>query len=87
MTLTISREGQVTLPREALDHFGVAPGEQIALNLLPDGRGTLHREADREARFDRVLGMIKTDKQVSTCEMNEVIAKGWAGLLDDDDDD
>lgn len=93
MTLTISPEGQVTFPREALDHLGVEPGQDIALDLLPNGRADLHanhtarqRTPEERAAIEAVIGYWKTDKQVSIDEMNETIAKGWAGLLDDDDD-
>ncbi len=93
MTLTVSEDGQVTLPREVLDHFGVGPGEQITLDLLSNKQGTLHADtsvktydSSNERTVSSFIGMFKTDKQVSIEEMNETIAKGWAGLLDDDDD-
>ncbi|WP_419805332.1 AbrB/MazE/SpoVT family DNA-binding domain-containing protein [Terriglobus sp.] len=86
MTLTVSQDGQITIPREAAEQLGAIPGQQITLEVFSHGEGSL-RAVDPDTPFDRVLGRWKTDKQVSIEEMNETIAKGWAGLLDDDDDD
>ena len=40
-TLTVTKRGQVTLPKELLRHLGVKPGEKIELALLPNGQGEL----------------------------------------------
>jgi bifunctional DNA-binding transcriptional regulator/antitoxin component of YhaV-PrlF toxin-antitoxin module len=40
-TLTVTAKGQVTLRQDVLQHLGVQPGENIELELLPNGRGLL----------------------------------------------
>ena len=40
-TLSITAKGQVTLRKELLRHLGVAPGDKVVLDLLPDGRAEL----------------------------------------------
>ena len=37
--LTVTARGQVTFRKEVLQHLGITPGDKIALDLLPDGRG------------------------------------------------
>ncbi|MCC8393489.1 AbrB/MazE/SpoVT family DNA-binding domain-containing protein [Paraburkholderia sp. MMS20-SJTR3] len=39
--LTVTARGQVTLPKEVLQHLGIKPGEKIELDLLPNGRAIL----------------------------------------------
>ncbi len=41
-TLTVTARGQVTFRKKVLQHLGIKPGEKVALELLPDGRGFLH---------------------------------------------
>ncbi|KMO29519.1 hypothetical protein VQ02_29500 [Methylobacterium variabile] len=41
--LTLTPEGQVTLPAEARDALGVAPGEQLSLVVDDEGRATLEK--------------------------------------------
>ena len=40
-TLTVTTRGQVTFRKKVLQHLGIKPGEKIALDLLPDGRGVI----------------------------------------------
>jgi antitoxin PrlF len=37
-TLTVTAKGQVTLRKEVLRHLGVAPGQKVEVDLLPNGR-------------------------------------------------
>jgi len=37
-TLTVTAKGQVTLRKDLLRHLGIEPGEQVAIEKLPDGR-------------------------------------------------
>jgi bifunctional DNA-binding transcriptional regulator/antitoxin component of YhaV-PrlF toxin-antitoxin module len=37
-TLTVTAKGQVTLHKDLLQHLGVHPGAELAVEKLPDGR-------------------------------------------------
>ncbi len=41
--LTLTPEGQVTLPAEARDALGIAPGERLSLVVDDEGRATLQK--------------------------------------------
>jgi AbrB family looped-hinge helix DNA binding protein len=79
-TLTVTAKGQVTLRKDVLRHLGIQPGEQIALDKLPDGRIEV-RAARPTGKISDVFGMLKRDGQraLSIEEMNEITARGWAG--------
>lgn len=78
-TLTVTARGQVTFRKEVLQHLGIKPGEQIELDLLPDGRGVL--KAARQGSIAAFVGMLsgRTQKVASIEEMDAVIAHAWAG--------
>ncbi len=42
--LTLTPDGQVTLPSKACDALGVSPGEQLSLIVDDDGRVTLAKQ-------------------------------------------
>lgn len=81
-TLTITAKGQVTLKKELLQHLGVQPGQKIEVDALPGGRLSIAATRKKGAIED-FFGILagKTDKVATIEEMNEAIAKGWAGLL------
>jgi AbrB family looped-hinge helix DNA binding protein len=79
-TLTVTAKGQVTLRKDLLEHLGVHPGEKITVDKLPDGR--IEVKAARPTgkisdAFDFLKG--KGIPSLSIEEINEVIARGWAG--------
>jgi AbrB family looped-hinge helix DNA binding protein len=80
-TLTVTAKGQVTLRKDVLEHLGVHPGEKIIVEKLPDGR--IEVKAARPAgNISDLFGSLKDKKKgrsLSIDEMNEVIARGWAG--------
>lgn len=80
-TLTVTAKGQVTLRKDVLEHLGVHPGEKITVNKLPDGK--IEVMAARPAgKISDVFGSLKDKrkgKALSIEEMNDVIARGWAG--------
>jgi bifunctional DNA-binding transcriptional regulator/antitoxin component of YhaV-PrlF toxin-antitoxin module len=79
-TLTVTSRGQVTFRKEVLQHLGVAPGEKIEVDLLPDGRAVV-KAARPVGTIDGFLGLLagKTSKVASIEEINEAAAAGWAG--------
>src|SRR5258708_39677162 len=79
-TLTVTSRGQVTFRKKVLQHLGIKPGEKIALDLLPDGRGVI-RAASPTGRIQDFFGVLAgTTKKVATIEeMNDAAARGWSG--------
>ncbi len=79
-TLTVTARGQVTFKKDVLKHLGIKPGEKIELNLLPDGRGML-KAAQPTGTIDSFVGLLsnRTKKIATIEEMNEIVARGWAG--------
>ncbi|MCW6536056.1 AbrB/MazE/SpoVT family DNA-binding domain-containing protein [Sphingomonas lycopersici] len=81
-TLTVTAKGQITLRKDLLQHLGIHAGAKITVRKLPNGR--IEVEAARpRGKISDAFGMLKREGQrtVSIDEMNEVIAKGWAGEL------
>lgn len=80
--LTVSSKGQVTLKKDVLQHLGVHAGERLNVEKLPDGRIEV-RALPARGKIADFCGFLKREGQrpVSIEEMNEVIAKGWAGQL------
>ncbi|MCW3847613.1 AbrB/MazE/SpoVT family DNA-binding domain-containing protein [Sphingomonas sp. LB-2] len=80
--LTVTSKGQVTLRKDLLQHLGVRPGEQIEVVELPGGELRI-RATRPTGRIEDFFGSLKSHrgKPVSIEEMNEIIAKGWAGEL------
>ncbi len=79
-TLTVTAKGQVTLKKALLKHLGVAPGDRVHVDLLPDGN--LKIAADQaKGNISAIFGMLKSDSQPALTieEMNKVIAEGWSG--------
>src|SRR5208282_1479754 len=81
-TLTVTARGQVTFRKKVLQHLGIKPGEKIALDLLPDGRGVI-RAARPGGTIDDFIGFLagKTKKVATIEEINEAAADGWAGRI------
>jgi bifunctional DNA-binding transcriptional regulator/antitoxin component of YhaV-PrlF toxin-antitoxin module len=81
-TLTVTARGQVTFRKKVLQHLGIKPGEKIALDLLPDGRGVI-KAARRPGKIEDFFGVLagKTKKVATIEEINQAAADGWAGLV------
>lgn len=78
--LTVTAKGQITLRKDILQHLGIAPGEKVEVDLLPDHRATL-RPANRKGSIEDFFGCASRPgtKPLTIEEMNEIIAKAWAG--------
>ena len=78
-TLTVTAKGQVTLRKDVLEHLGVAPGDQISVEKLPNGK--VEVRAAPTGDISAFFGMLKDKSKVKlTIEgMNAVIEDGWAG--------
>jgi len=79
-TLTVTAKGQVTLRKDLLRHLGVEPGQKIEVSELPGGRIEV-MAARPKGTIDAFVGLLagKTKKVATIDEMNEAVAKGWAG--------
>jgi hypothetical protein len=80
-TLTVTAKGQVTLRKDMLDHLGVHPGGKITVDKLPGGRIEV-KAARPTGKISDAFGILKAKRKgraVSIEEMNEIIARGWAG--------
>jgi antitoxin PrlF len=78
-TLTVTKRGQVTLPKELLQHLGVQSGQKIELTLLPNGQIELSAVRPKE-RIEDFFGCLagKTDVRLTIGEINEAIAEAAA---------
>jgi len=79
-TLTITAKGQVTLRKEVLRHLGVAPGDKVVVDFLPDGRAGL-RAAEPEGSIQKFIGSLQRPgtRAPSIDAISEAAAQGWAG--------
>ena len=79
ITLTVTAKGQITLPKEVLEHLGVRPGDKVDTDLLKDG--WLQIRAKRRKSVTTILGMLAKPGQPprSIEDLNEAAATGWAG--------
>lgn len=81
-TLTVTAKGQVTLRKNLLEHLGIAPGDKIEIDLLPNGRAELHAAKDVGSIEDTFGALYRPGTKALTIEeINEAIRKGWAGEL------
>ena len=82
LPMTVSQRRTVKLEPLVLDHLKVRPGQQIEVDLLPNGCCVLRD--GRTGNIRDLLGILAgaprgRDGPVSIEEMNESIAQGWAG--------
>ena len=84
--LTMTSKGQITINKTLRDGLGVEPGEKLEVQVRPDG-GLVILPVRRKTRsWDELFGMFERPADVAPVsieDMNESIAKGWAGELDD----
>jgi AbrB family looped-hinge helix DNA binding protein len=80
--LTVTAKGQITLKKDFLMHLGIHPGDRISIDKMPGGEIRIRAEKP-VGSIAEFCGFLKQDGQrpISIEEMNEVIAKGWAGEL------
>ena len=78
ITLTVSAKGQITLRKEVLKHLGVHPGDKLNVDLLKDERVQIRPKRGTSAAT--IFGMLAKSgmSPLSTDELNETSAAGWA---------
>jgi AbrB family looped-hinge helix DNA binding protein len=59
MATTVTRKGQVTIPKTVREHLGIGPGSQIVFRRADDGSIVLEKAegARQPSRFAEVLGV------------------------------
>lgn len=79
--LTVTAKGQITLRKEVLRHLGVAPGQKVEVQMLPNGRLEL-RAAKAMRSIEDFIGCARRPgtRPLSLEEINEIAAEGWAGI-------
>jgi len=75
---TVTSKGQITLPKEIRDRLRLRSGDQIHLDIDPDGKLT-GKPLNYDFRSLRGILKSRRKRPVTIEEMNEVIAAGWAG--------
>jgi antitoxin PrlF len=76
MSTTVTRKGQVTIPKAIRDRLGIEPGSQLEFELLPDGRIVLVKEgapppASKFASFRGYAGPGMTTDEVMALTRGE----------------
>lgn len=69
MKALVTSKGQVTIPKELRDQFGIEPGAQVDFVATPDGI-RLRKIVDRNARRG-ILGCLK--KELAGHSVNELL--------------
>ena len=82
-TAALTSKGQITIPVEVLRKLGLKAGDRIGFIENENGEFVLK---PKTGSIMALRGIVKwTGKPVTIQEMNETIAKGWAGELKFDD--
>ena len=78
-TLTVTAKGQITLKQDLLRHLGVAPGEKIQADKLPDGRIVVRAAGESGAMSDFVGCLSKpAQRNLTIAQIRDITSRGWA---------
>lgn len=78
-TAAVTSKGQITIPAEVREDLGLKVGDRVS--FIKGERGEYILKS-KTGSIQDVKGMWKwSGKPATIDEMNEVIAKGWAGQL------
>lgn len=82
-SVKITADGQMTLPDEVLKALGVGPGDRV--DLVENADGTFALRA-RRGRFADLRGIVKTDRKITSEELDQWIkdVRAGAGEVRDD---
>ncbi len=73
---TLTTKGQITIPKEIRDHFGLEPGDRLSFNIGTDGELTVEPET---VDIRSLRGVFKSRKRVSLQAMETAIRRGASG--------
>lgn len=76
--LTVTAKGQVTFRKEVLHHLGVAAGDKLSVDLLPNGRAEL-RSVKTPGSVAGFIGCLHRPGAPghTIAEIRELAAQGW----------
>jgi hypothetical protein len=76
------RAGKIELSQTTLQHLEVRPGDEIHVDILPNGNVRL-QGAQKKRSTSRFFGSFYRENgpRLTIEQMNEVIAQGWAGEI------
>jgi antitoxin PrlF len=79
-TLTITAKGQITLKKELLRHLNAAPGQEVDVDKLPDGRLVV-APAARKGSIDKFIGSLerKGGPRLTIAQIKKITEDAWAG--------
>lgn len=84
--LKVTAKGQITLKKEVLEHLGIAPGDEVEVDLLPQkGAGLRSVPKGSIEDFFRA-GSNPHNIHATLEEIQDAIEAGWAGRVRLDDD-
>jgi bifunctional DNA-binding transcriptional regulator/antitoxin component of YhaV-PrlF toxin-antitoxin module len=78
-TLTVTAKGQITLKKDLLKHLGVAPGDRIDADKLPDGRIVVRASA-ADGTISDFIGCLskRGGPRLTIDKINEIARQAWA---------
>ena len=78
-TAAVTSKGQITIPLEVRKKLGIKPGDRV--RFIESEKGEFILKPKTGSIMDMEGCVRWTGKPVTIEEMNETIAKGWAGQL------
>ena len=78
-TSAVTSKGQVTIPKEIRDQLGLKPGDRVVFVKDRTGRISL-KATSTDIRSLRGILKSKRKRPITVEEMNDAIARGYAGL-------
>jgi antitoxin PrlF len=78
-TSAVTSKGQITIPKEIRDLLGLKPGDRVVFEKDRTGR-VLLKATSTDIRSLRGILKTKRKRPVTIEEMNEAIARGYAGF-------
>jgi antitoxin PrlF len=78
-TAAVTSKGQITIPAEVRKKLGLKPGDRVRFVEGESGEFILRPKTGSIMDLEGCVPW--TGKTVTIEEMNETIARGWAGLL------
>jgi len=78
-TAAVTSKGQITIPAEVRKKLGLKPGDRV--RFVESENGEFIMKPKTGSIMDLEGCVPWSGKPVTIEEMNETIAKGWAGLL------
>jgi antitoxin PrlF len=76
VTVTVTRKGQVTIPKPVRDRLGIKPGSKVDFEIAEDGRAFLRRIGKARTRPSRFVRMQGTATSGLTTDQIMALTRG-----------